>query len=201
MMADQATQTVQATGAATDPQSANGAGTQNTQTGAEGTVQNFDDILKNKDYQSEFDRRVAKAIETAKGKWQEDFNSTLENKIVEAQKLAKMTAEEKAKFEKEKAEKELQTRIAEVTRRELKAEAKEQLQNDGFPAELAESLIYTDAESCKKSLEAVKIAFNAAVEKAVNDKLKGSVPKAGKGAVDFDSMTDEEYYNFIRKQE
>ena len=200
-MADQATQTVQTTGVATEPQSANGAGTQNTQTGAEGAVQNFDDILKNKDYQSEFDRRVAKAIETAKGKWQEDFNSTLENKIAEAQKLAKMTAEEKAKFEKDKAEKELQTRIAEVTRRELKAEAKEQLQNDGFPAELAESLIYTDAESCKKSLEAVKIAFNAAVEKAVNDKLKGSVPKAGKGAVDFDSMTDEEYYNFIRKQE
>ena len=29
----------------------------------------FDDILKDKDYQSEFDRRVAKAIETAKGKW------------------------------------------------------------------------------------------------------------------------------------
>lgn len=200
-MADQVTQPVQTTGAATEPQGANGAGTQNTQTGAESAVQSFDDILKNKDYQSEFDRRVAKAIETAKGKWQEDFNGTLETKIAEAQKLAKMTAEEKAKFEKEKAEKELQTRIAEVTRRELKAEAKEELQHDGFPAELAESLIYTDAESCKKSLEAVKTAFNAAVEKAVNDKLKGSVPKAGKGAVDFDSMTDEEYYNFIRKQE
>ena len=29
----------------------------------------FDEILSDKDYQSEFDRRVAKAIETAKSKW------------------------------------------------------------------------------------------------------------------------------------
>lgn len=29
----------------------------------------FDEILNDKDYQSEFDRRVAKAIETAKTKW------------------------------------------------------------------------------------------------------------------------------------
>ena len=32
----------------------------------------FDEILKNKEYQAEFDRRVQKAINTAKAKWEEN---------------------------------------------------------------------------------------------------------------------------------
>lgn len=161
----------------------------------------FDDILNDKDYQSEFDRRVGKAIETAKSKWDEDYNQRLENKIAEANKLAKMNAEEKAKFEKEKAEKELQNRIADVTKRELKAEAREQLVSDGLPAELAEVLLYTDADSCKASMEAVKSAFNSAVTAAVNSKLKGSIPKTGAASPDYDSMADDEYYKTILKKQ
>ena len=177
-----------------------------TQTGADNKVQTkvqtFDDILSNKEYQAEFDRRVAKAIGTAKAKWGEDFEKQLEDKIEEANKLAKMTAEEKTRFKREKAEKELQSRIADVTKRELKATAKEQLSEEGLPTELAEALIYTDAESCKASMDAVKKAFNAAVSAAVNEKLKGSVPKGAKKKPDYDSMSDEEYYETkFKKQE
>ena len=38
----------------------------------------FDDMLKDKDMQSEFDKRVSKALETAKTKWQRDDNGTAE---------------------------------------------------------------------------------------------------------------------------
>lgn len=38
----------------------------------------FDDMLKDKDIQSEFDKRVSKALETAKTKWQKDDNGTAE---------------------------------------------------------------------------------------------------------------------------
>lgn len=37
------------------------------------TVKSFDDMLKDKIYQSEFDKRIAKALETAKGKWEADY--------------------------------------------------------------------------------------------------------------------------------
>ncbi len=47
---------------------ANG-GAENESTGAEKA---FDEILKNKKYQSEFDRRVQKAIKTAKRKWKQE---------------------------------------------------------------------------------------------------------------------------------
>ena len=45
----------------------------------------FDDILSDKEYQSEFDRRVAKAIETAKAKWTDDKQ---EATLAEANKRA-----------------------------------------------------------------------------------------------------------------
>lgn len=140
--------------------------------GAEGR-KSFEDILKDKDYQSEFDKRVAKAIETAKGKWQSETEKQLENARNEAERLARMTAEEKAKHEQEKRLKELTERENAVSRRELAAEAKNTLSEKGLPNSLAEVLDYTSAESCNKSIEAVQKAFAEAVEKAVEERLKG----------------------------
>ena len=54
--------------------------------GTENKTQTFDEMLSNKEYQAEFDRRVSKAIETAKAKWQE-INDAEKS---EADKLAKM---------------------------------------------------------------------------------------------------------------
>ncbi|MBP3922847.1 MAG: hypothetical protein J6D27_07775 [Ruminiclostridium sp.] len=45
-----------------------GAGNMNADGGS--AVPTFDEVLKNKDYQSEFDKRITKALETAKEKWE-----------------------------------------------------------------------------------------------------------------------------------
>jgi hypothetical protein len=137
----------------------------------------FDDVLKNKAYQSEFDKRINKAIETAKSKWDEEAKAQAD----EAAKLAKMKADEKAEYERQKREDALTKREAEITRRELHAEAITQLTEKGLPAVLADILDLTGAENCKKSMEAVEKAFNEAVEKTVNDKLKGQTPRTGGG--------------------
>jgi hypothetical protein len=63
--------------------------------GAEGEVMTFDEILQDKYYQSEFDKKVAKALETARTKWEKEA----EEKRTEAEKLAKMDADEKHKYE------------------------------------------------------------------------------------------------------
>ena len=55
----------------------------------------FDEILGDKTYQAEFDRRVQKALETARTKWEAEEQT----KRTEAEKLAKMDAEQKAKYE------------------------------------------------------------------------------------------------------
>ncbi|MBO5069460.1 MAG: DUF4355 domain-containing protein [Lachnospiraceae bacterium] len=134
--------------------------------------QSFDDILKNKDYQAEFDRRVQKAIGTAKDKWQ----ALIDDKLSEADKLAKMNKEEKAEYLRQKQERELNDREVAITRRELMAEAKNTLAEKKLPVGLAEVLNYTDADSCNKSMAAVEKAFQEAVQAAVEEKLKGGTP-------------------------
>lgn len=51
----------------------------------------FDEILKDPKYQAEFDKRIAKAIETSKTKWDEEA----EAKRKELEEEAKLSAEEK----------------------------------------------------------------------------------------------------------
>lgn len=142
----------------------------------------FDDILKDPAYQSEFDKRVAKALETQRGKLDKEIASKIENAKTEAEKLAKMNSEQKAQYEREKRESELLSREAEITKRELSAAAKETLADKGLPIILAEVLNYSDAESCNKSIEAVEKAFQDAVSKTVDQRLKGG--KAPKKALD-----------------
>ena len=138
--------------------------------------QSFDDVLKNKDYQAEFDRRVQKGIDTALAKAQEKWQALTDDKLSEAEKLAKMTKEEKAQYLAQKQEKALAAREADITKRELMAEAKNTLAEKKLPVGLAEVLDYTDAESCSKSIEAVEKAFQEAVQAAVEEKLKGGTP-------------------------
>ncbi|HAT4283500.1 TPA: DUF4355 domain-containing protein [Clostridium perfringens] len=153
--------------------------------GAEGSEgdKSFDDVLKDKKYQSEFDKRVAKALETAKSKWETEKATELENAKTEAEKLAKMNAEQKAKYAEEKRIAELEKREKDITTRELKAQAYETLAEKNLPKELIGTLNFESAETCNASIEAVEKAFQNAVAKAVNDKLRGSeIPKGGQGS-------------------
>lgn len=151
-------------------------------TGSEGgdgkdSTPSFDDILKeNKDYQAEFDRRIQKGIQTAITTEKEKWEILTDDKVSEAEKLAKMNKEDKAQYLQEKKEKEIQNREAAITKRELSAEAKNTLAEKGLPVDLADVLNYTDADTCKKSIEALEKAFQKAVEKAVEEKLKGGKP-------------------------
>lgn len=136
----------------------------------------FDDFLKREGNQAEFDRRVQKAVTTAVTNAQEKWKALTDDKLSEAEKLAKMNKEEKAQYMQQKKEKELSDREAAITRKELMAEAKNTLAEKKLPAGLAEVLDYSDAETCSKSIEAVEKAFQEAVEAAVEEKLKGSDP-------------------------
>lgn len=135
----------------------------------------FDDLLKN-GHQAEFDRRVQKAIDTALTNAQEKWQALTDDKLSEAEKLAKMTKEEKTQYLAQKHEKELEDREAGITRRELMAEAKNTLAEKKLPVGLAEVLNYTDADSCNKSIAAVENAFQEAVESGVQERLKGGTP-------------------------
>ena len=146
--------------------------------------------------QEELDKIVQGRIAKERKAWEKH----LEDEKTEAQKLETMSEKEKKKYQEEKRIKELDDREAAITRRELTAQAKVQLADKGIPTELAEILNLTDAESCKKSIEVVEKAFQSAVEKAVEERIKGREPmKKAKDA----KLTDEElvYQKMMGKQE
>ena len=151
-----------------------GDGTSSRNSGAsgEGLKQTFDDLLNDKDYQAEFDRRVQKALGTAREKWE----SLMDDKLSEAEKLAKMTKEEKAQYLQQKRENELADKEAAITRRELMAEAKVTLADKKLPISLAELLTYTDADTCKASIATMEKAFQEAVQAGIEERMKGGEP-------------------------
>ena len=161
------------------------------------TPPSFDDFLKTGGNQAEFDRRVQKAVNTAVTKAQEKWQALADDKLSEAEKLAKMTKEEKAQYMQQKREKELTDREAAITRKELMAEAKNTLASDGLPQELAEVLDYSDADTCTKSMEKVKEVFQRAVETAVEEKLKGGKPPKKAPGGDAQKALEEQVYNIM----
>lgn len=144
--------------------------------GTEGNENPFDTFLAQEGNQAEFDRRVKAAVDTALTDAQAKWKLQTDDKLSEAEKLAKMTKDEKEAYLQQKREKDLTDREAAVTRKELMAEAKNTLAEKKLPAELAEVLNYADADSCNKSIAAVEKAFQKAVEAAVQERLKGGEP-------------------------
>lgn len=186
-------------GAGTGDDGGNGGGAGGA--GEEGNEpQSFDDFLKTGGNQAEFDRRVQKAVNTAVTNAQEKWQALTDDKLSEAEKLAKMTKEEKVQYMQQKKEKELSEREAAITRKELMAEVRNTLADDGLPQELAEVLNYTDADACKKSMETVKAAFQKAVEAAVEEKLKGGKPPKKATETDEQKTQQQKVYNAMMGQ-
>ncbi|MBQ7885505.1 MAG: DUF4355 domain-containing protein [Clostridia bacterium] len=99
--------------------------------------------------------------------------------VSEAERLAKLSTEERAAEEARVREENLTKREAEITRRELRAQALSDLATQQMPAELADLLDYTDADACSESIKKIKGVWQKAVQKGVEARVKGGAPKAG----------------------
>ncbi|GLC88695.1 DUF4355 domain-containing protein [Lysinibacillus piscis] len=129
--------------------------------------------------QAEITRILGERLGKAHKKWEKDYQDKLEEAKTEAEKLAKMNAEQKAEHERQKRENELLKREGEITRRELRAAALETLAEKGLPKTLADILVYSSAEATNASLDAVETAFRTAVEAGVNERLRSDPPGGG----------------------
>lgn len=153
-------------------------------TGREGAEHlSFDDFLKQEGNQAEFDRRVQKAIDTAVSNAQKKWKDLHDDKLSEAEKLAKMTNEEKAAYRMSQMEKELNAFKEKDTLAEMSKTARKMLSEEdiNIPDELLSHLVSTDAEDTKNTVQAFAKLFKDAVQDAVKDKLKGNPPKRGTG--------------------
>lgn len=125
--------------------------------------------------QADVDKIISQTIAKERAK----AEKALETAKTEAEKLARMTAEEKAAHEQQERETKLAAREAELNRRELRATALQTLAEKQLPAELAEVLDYADADKCNASITSVEKVFRAAVQKGVEERMKGKPPADG----------------------
>lgn len=142
--------------------------------------QNNDKKYSDKDLDEIIGRKFAK--------WQKDQ----EKAVSEAKKLEKMNAEEKAKYERDKLQKELDSYKKKDAIAAMSKEARKMLseQNITIDDNLLSFMVTDDAEATKKAIGDFAKAFSEAVENAVKERLKGNTPRKSSGGTK--PMTKEE---------
>ena len=119
--------------------------------------------------QEDIDAATKKAVEEAQKKWKEDAD--------EAARLAKLNKDDRAKEEIRIEREKLNAEKAEFAQKQLVAETANQLLERGLSKNFAERLCGKTAEETKANIDAFEKDFNAAVEKAVTERMKGNPPK------------------------
>jgi hypothetical protein len=137
----------------------------------------FDDILKDKTYQSEYDRRVAKALETGKANWEKEYKQRLAEEKAEAERQATLTADEKI-AERIKA---VEEREKTILQKELINKTKDMLLKEELPTIFAESLIYSGIEEndILNKIDEIKKVYNQQIEDSVKKRMAGASPVKG----------------------
>ena len=142
----------------------------------EGVAKSFHEIVaENKDYQSELDKTIAKALETAKSKWEKEA----EVKRTEAEKLAKMDADEKLKYELEQEKERASKYERKLNAYELEKEATKLASEKGIPLSLTKVINFENAtaESIVESLNNLETIYKQSVEEGVAGVMKERTPK------------------------
>lgn len=119
--------------------------------------------------QSDLDREISLRFE----KWEK----RQEKEIQEAQKLASMDAQEKAQYELDKREQELNNMQREITMQQNTNQCMSMLSERGIDVELAQFVVAEDAETMKANIDNIDKVFKSAVENEVNKRLQGTTPK------------------------
>lgn len=131
----------------------------------------FDKILEDPKYQAEFDKRVAKSIETAKTKWDQEA----EAKRKELEEEAKLTAEEKIKKQMEKLTQENEIYKANEAKRAMKDASLEYIKSKGYSnaiADLVDLSSFKDENDMHNRLDNINTNLSNTISRELDNKLK-----------------------------
>ena len=119
--------------------------------------------------QREADRRVSEALKKQAKKNEE--------KVREAEKLAKMNEEEKYRYELEQREKAIEEKEKALALAENKNEASKILAEKGLSLSLVDFVVAEDAETMNTNISLLDKAFKQSVKAEVEKRLGSSTPK------------------------
>lgn len=119
--------------------------------------------------QSEADKRVAQALKTQERKNQE--------KVKEAEKLARMSEQEKFQYQLEQREKAIEAKEKELALLDNKNAASKILADKGISLALVDFIVAEDAETMKTNIDVLERAFKESVKNEVEKRLASNTPK------------------------
>ena len=123
------------------------------------------------------DKDVDEILNKKFAKWQEKQDKA----VSEAKKLAAMNATQKAEYERDQLQKQLDEYKRKDSLAEMTKTARSMLSESGISVSdgVLAMLVNTDAEQTKAAVDGFAKAFKDAVEEAVKERLKGRTPKVG----------------------
>lgn len=138
----------------------------------------FDDFLKDPQNQAEFDRRIEKAIKTRESKLEDKYKEDLKKAQTEAEKLAKMNAEQKKDYELEQMREENARLRAESELNAMRSTASSLLNEKGIEAnsDMLDLVVEGDAEKTKANIEKLVSIVEKQLKDAEVKRATGRTP-------------------------
>lgn len=135
----------------------------------------LDELLQDKGLQGEFDRRVTKALDTARVKWEKEARKRAD----EEKRLASLSASEKAAEALKAAEDRAQALEEEKASILLRQDTTQLLAERKLNAGFVDFVMAGNADDTKARVDAFETMFRSAVEDAVLERIKGKTPPVG----------------------
>lgn len=130
------------------------------------------------------------AIEAAKKQWLEE--------VAEAERVKKLTPEQKAAEEQQKKDTEIENLRSQLLQKELRENATKVLEKDGFPVGLADVLDYSSKERMEETLKSTTTVFKESLAAAIQTRLKGKTPEGLGGAASSENLLRDQIARNIR---
>ena len=127
--------------------------------------------------QEEVNEIISKRINEINTKNKANTEDAVNKAIAEYERKAKLTQEERDKEERSKRELALKEREDNITLRERRLEAQEELRKNNVPIDLVDFVVTLDADKTKANIEALVKTYNKSVEDGITAKLKGNPPQ------------------------
>lgn len=152
--------------------------------GEESKTMTFDEILaSNKEYQSEFDSRLAKSnktfLENEKVKWEKEYAEKLAQEKSEAEKLAKMNTEQQLKYKIDQLEQQIADRDSKLNASQLKDATANILLEKGIPSSYLNMFDFTkeNADTINSKVDMLVNIRSKDLEDNLNRTLRQDPPK------------------------
>jgi hypothetical protein len=123
--------------------------------------------------QEQINEIVSSRLKQVDKKYEERMREIINKERIDAERLAKLSAEEKEKELISRYKSEIEAKEKALRIREAKLEATALLNEKQIPIDLADFVLDSDIETMKINVEKLDRTYKKAVEKGINEKLKG----------------------------